>query len=109
MPSLTLTEKAAEKILEIRQAENLNGQGLRVRIVGGGCAGFSYDLFFDEQTTPMDKVIELQGVKLYVDPISLQYLDGTEIDYVEELRGAGFKFKNPQVKSTCGCGSSFQV
>jgi iron-sulfur cluster assembly accessory protein len=106
---LNLTERAAEKVNEIRVAENIEeSYGLRLRVVGGGCSGFSYDLYFD-QSTAMDKQYEAHGVKLVVDQMSLQYLRGTEVDYVEGLQGAGFKFNNPNVKSTCGCGSSFSV
>jgi len=110
MPNpLNLTERAAEKVREIRAAENIeDSYGLRLRVVGGGCSGFSYDLYFD-QSTPMDKLYDSHGVQLVVDQMSLQYLRGTEVDYVEGLQGAGFKFNNPNVKSTCGCGSSFSV
>lgn len=104
---IQMTEVAAAKVLEISAAEGLTGQGLRLRVVGGGCAGFSYDLYFEEKPNPNDKIFELHGVRLYVDPFSYQYLDGTEVDYVEGLQGSGFKFMNPNVKSTCGCGSSF--
>ncbi len=106
---ITITEKAAEKVQEISSEEDLGGQGLRLRVVGGGCAGFSYDLYFEDKPTEMDEEFESRGVKLYVDPLSYQYLDGTEIDYVESIQGAGFKFQNPNVKSTCGCGSSFSA
>jgi iron-sulfur cluster insertion protein len=106
---ITITEKAAEKVNEIAKEEDLGGQGLRLRVVGGGCAGFSYDLYFEDKPTEMDEEFESRGVKLFVDPLSYQYLDGTEIDYVESLQGAGFKFQNPNVKSTCGCGSSFSA
>ena len=106
---ITITEKAAAKVLEIAKEEDLGGQGLRLRVIGGGCAGFSYDLYFEDKPTDMDESFEDRGVKLYVDPLSFQYLDGTEIDYVESLSGAGFKFGNPNVKGTCGCGSSFSV
>ncbi len=106
---LGLTERAAEKVKEIRTTENIeDSYGLRLRVVGGGCSGFSYDLYFD-QNTPMDKEYAVHGVKLIVDQMSLQYLRGTEVDYIEGLQGAGFKFNNPNVKSTCGCGSSFSV
>lgn len=106
---INLTENAAQKVSEIRTAENIEeSYGLRLRVVGGGCSGFSYDLYFD-QTTAMDKQYDSHGVKLVVDQMSLQYLRGTEVDYVEGLQGAGFKFNNPNVKSTCGCGSSFSV
>jgi len=106
---LALTERAAEKVREIRDTEGLAGQGLRVRVIGGGCSGFSYDLFFEEETGDMDTTFESHGIPLYVDMMSYQYLEDTEIDYVEGLHGAGFKFLNPQAKSTCGCGSSFSA
>ena len=106
---LALTEKAAEKVREIAKAESLEGQGLRVQVKGGGCSGFQYDLYFYEKPTEMDEVIEIQGVQIFMDPLSMQYLEGTQIDYVEGLHGAGFKFENPNVKGSCGCGSSFSV
>ncbi len=106
---VTMTERAAGKVKEIAEAENLANQGLRLRVVGGGCSGFSYDIYFDEKPGDMDKIYDVHGIKLFVDMLSAQYLDGTEIDYVEGPYGAGFKFGNPQVKSTCGCGSSFSV
>jgi iron-sulfur cluster assembly accessory protein len=106
---LAITPVAAAKVNEIRQAEAIEpNMALRLRVVGGGCAGFSYDLYFDEPAD-VDRQFEVQGVKCLVDEMSLMYLVGTEIDYVEGLQGAGFKFQNPNVKSTCGCGSSFSV
>jgi iron-sulfur cluster assembly accessory protein len=106
---LLITSGAATKVNEIRDAEGIEGaMALRLRVVGGGCAGFSYDLYFDEPTE-VDRQFEAMGVKCVVDEMSLMYLVGTEIDYVEGLQGAGFKFNNPNVKSTCGCGSSFSV
>ena len=106
---LSLTEKAAEKVKEIRQAEGIEDvMALRLRVVGGGCSGFSYDLYFDS-AQDTDKIFDSHGVKLVVDQMSLMYLVGTEVDYVEGLHGAGFKFQNPNVKSTCGCGSSFSA
>ncbi len=106
---LGLTAKAAEKVKEIRAAEGIEEtMGLRLRVVGGGCSGFSYDLYFDN-VADSDKTLESHGVKLVVDQMSLMYLVGTEVDYVEGLQGAGFKFQNPNVKSTCGCGSSFSA
>lgn len=108
-PMLGLTDKAAEKVKEIQAAENIEaGYGLRLRVVGGGCSGFAYDLYFD-QVAEADRTFDSHGVKLVVDQMSLQYLAGTTVDYVEGLQGAGFKFSNPNVKSTCGCGSSFNV
>lgn len=104
-----ITPTAAAKVNEIRDAEAIeSNMALRLRVVGGGCAGFSYDLYFDEPAE-VDRQVEIQGVKVVVDEMSLMYLVGTEIDYVEGLQGAGFKFNNPNVKSTCGCGSSFSV
>jgi iron-sulfur cluster insertion protein len=106
---LSLTEKAAEKVKEIRTAEGIeDAMGLRMRVVGGGCSGFSYDLYFDA-AVDADKTFDSHGVKIVVDQMSLMYLMGTEVDYVEGLQGAGFKFNNPNVKSTCGCGSSFSA
>lgn len=106
---LSLTPKAADKVKEIQDAEGLAGQGLRVLVRGGGCSGFEYDLFFEEDTSEMDQIFESHGIPLYIDMMSYQYLEGTEIDYVEGLHGAGFKFVNPQAKATCGCGSSFST
>lgn len=106
---VTLTTKAISKVIEIRDTEGLEGQGLRVRVVGGGCSGFSYDLHFDDEVSELDQVFDSDGIKVYIDMMSSQYLDGTEIDYVEGLHGAGFKFNNPTAKSTCGCGSSFSA
>ena len=104
-----ITPVAASKVNEIRNAEAIEtNMALRLRVVGGGCAGFSYDLYFDEPAE-VDRQFEIQGVQVVVDEMSLMYLVGTEVDYVEGLAGAGFKFQNPNVKSTCGCGSSFQV
>jgi len=83
---------------------------LRIRVVGGGCAGFSYDLVFEkEKPTALDTVTKVNGVDIIIDQMSLMYLAGVEIDYVEALAGTGFRFNNPNVTSTCGCGSSFTV
>ncbi len=104
-----LTPLAAVKVNEIRTQEAIEDEmGLRLRVVGGGCAGFSYDLYFDAPTE-VDQQFKVAGVKVVVDEMSLMYLVGTQIDYVEGLQGAGFKFQNPNVKTTCGCGSSFSV
>jgi iron-sulfur cluster assembly accessory protein len=104
-----ITPVAAAKVNEIRQAEAIEPHmALRLRVVGGGCAGFSYDLYFDE-ATEVDRICEIAGVKVVVDEMSLMYLVGTEIDYVEGLQGAGFKFNNPNTTGSCGCGSSFSV
>ena len=105
-----LTAKAAEKVREIQAGEADLGPEycLRLRVVGGGCSGFSYDLYFDLKQDD-DQTFISHDVNLIVDELSLQYLSGTTVDYVEGLQGAGFKFGNPNVKSTCGCGSSFSV
>jgi iron-sulfur cluster insertion protein len=106
---ISITPLAAEKVLALSRAEGLDGQGLRLKVIGGGCAGFQYDLYFEDNPTDLDERFESHGVALYVDPLSFQYLDGTQIDYAEGPQGAGFKFGNPNVTATCGCGSSFQV
>lgn len=107
--ALSLTAVAAEKVVEIRGAEDIEeSYALRVKVMGGGCAGFQYDLFFDEQAEG-DTVVESHGVKLVCDQMSFMYLMGTQIDYVEGLQGAGFKFGNPNTTGSCGCGSSFSV
>ena len=106
---LSLTEVAAGKVKEIMSQQNPAPTALRVAVVGGGCSGFSYHMAFDNQENPSDNVYEYEGVKVYVDQMSEMYLDGVQIDYIETLEGAGFKFNNPNVKSTCGCGSSFTV
>jgi iron-sulfur cluster insertion protein len=106
---ISITHLAAEKVKEIATAEGLMGQGLRLRVIGGGCAGFQYDLYFEEAPTEMDERFQSNGIDLFVDPLSYQYLDGTEIDFIEGPHGSGFKFGNPNVASTCGCGSSFNV
>lgn len=104
---LHLTSEAAEKVVEIRESEEIeNDMSLRLRVVGGGCAGFSYDLYFDNKSD-LDCEYKLSGCDVIVDEMSLMYLVGTTVDFVESLAGAGFKFDNPGVKSTCGCGSSF--
>ena len=106
---IAITPLAAEKVKEIASAEGLAGQGLRLRVMGGGCAGFQYDLYFEDAPTDLDEKFESHGVALYIDPLSFQYLDETEVDYVEGVHGSGFKFGNPNVAGTCGCGSSFHV
>lgn len=107
---ITMTVRAAAKAKEIAAEEKLESPRLRMRVIGGGCAGFSYDLFFDDgEVTDMDEVFDCHDVKLIVDPLSFQYLDGTEVDYVEEQYQSGFKFLNPNTKGTCGCGSSFSA
>jgi iron-sulfur cluster insertion protein len=104
---ITVTERAARRIGEILRAEP-SGAMLRLSVMGGGCSGFQYDLYFDEHAEG-DYVFESHGVKLVSDQMSFMYLMGTSIDYVEGLQGAGFKFNNPNTTGSCGCGSSFSV
>jgi iron-sulfur cluster assembly accessory protein len=106
-----VTETAAEKISELLAEENKVGAGLRVFVQGGGCSGFQYGLMIDdgEGDAEVDRVFEVNGVRVRVDPISLRYLNGAEVDFVDNQMGGGFTIKNPNAKSTCGCGSSFQA
>ncbi len=106
---VTLTPNAVAKVKEIMAQQNPVPSGLRVGVVGGGCSGFSYSMSFENSAGMMDKSFEIDGVKIFVDATSAMYLNGCTVDYVETLEGAGFKFENPNVKSTCGCGSSFSV
>ena len=106
---LTLTPNAIAKVKEIMAQQNPVPAGLRVGVVGGGCSGFSYSMAFENTAGMMDKSFDFDGLKVFVDATSLMYLNGCVVDYVDTLEGSGFKFDNPNVKSTCGCGSSFQV
>ena len=108
---IVLTPKAAEKLNEIRDSEGLEGDHLRIGVIGGGCAGFNYNIFLEayDQIVDMDEIFMSEGVKIVIDSMSLVYLDGLEIDHEETQFAAGFKFNNPKAKSTCGCGSSFAV
>jgi iron-sulfur cluster assembly protein len=90
-------------------AQNPQPAGLRVAVVGGGCSGFQYHMAFESQSNGTDISLDFDGLKVFVDQMSMMYLNGVEIDYVETIEGSGFKFNNPNVRSTCGCGSSFQV
>ena len=106
---LLFTEAAAFKVKGLIEEEGNADLMLRVFISGGGCSGFQYGFTFDESTQDGDTVIEKEGVKLLVDPMSFQYLVGAEIDYTEGLEGAQFVIRNPNATTTCGCGSSFSV
>ncbi|HEX8817416.1 MAG TPA: iron-sulfur cluster assembly accessory protein [Terriglobales bacterium] len=108
-PPVSLTQNAVTKVKEIMAQQNPVPTGLRIGVVGGGCSGFSYSMAFENASGLMDKVFDMDGLKVYVDATSVMYLNGCIVDYVETLEGAGFKFENPNVKSTCGCGSSFSV
>ncbi len=103
------TETAIAKVKEIMAQQNPVPAGLRVGVVGGGCSGFSYSMQFENAAGMMDKTFNFDGLKVFVDATSVMYLNGCRVDYLETLEGAGFKFDNPNVKSTCGCGSSFSV
>ena len=107
--AITLTDKAAEKIGELLSGQPDGGeQALRVAVRGGGCSGFQYALAFDKPKAE-DNVFEVDGVSVIVDKVSMQFVFGSEVDYVEGLQGAGFQVNNPNVVAACGCGSSFQV
>jgi len=107
--SVELTPVAITKVKEILCQQDPQPKGLRLAVVGGGCSGFSYQMNFENETNGVDKIFDFEGLKVFVDAASLMYLKGTKIDFVETLEGSGFKFENPNVKSTCGCGSSFSV
>lgn len=106
---VNFTPNAITKVKEIMAQQNPVPAGLRVGVVGGGCSGFSYSMSFENGAGMMDKTFDFDGLKVFVDATSVMYLKGAVVDYVETLEGAGFKFENPNVKSTCGCGSSFSV
>ena len=107
---ITMTDKGAAKAKEYLEAQGADVAvaGLRVGVRGGGCSGFQYHLAFDEQRDD-DLVFESHGMRLLVEPDAFEYVDGSQIDYVDALTGAGFKVENPNVVAACGCGSSFRV
>ncbi len=106
---LTLSDRAAKKVKSLLDEEGNENLKFRVYITGGGCAGFSYGFSFDETVNEDDTVIRNGDVEMLVDPMSIQYLAGSEVDYTEDLQGAQFTVKNPNATTTCGCGSSFSV
>ncbi|MFZ0676410.1 HesB/IscA family protein [Candidatus Binatus sp.] len=109
LPDVNLTPKAIEMVSKMRAKEGLGADhGMRIGVVGGGCSGFQYSLNFDTQKEG-DRVTDFGGVLVLVDEISLPYIAGTTLDYVEGLHGAGFRFDNPRASRTCGCGSSFSA
>lgn len=108
-PPLVFTDAAAQKVGELIREEDNPDLMLRVFVSGGGCSGFQYGFTFDEKMEEGDTQVENQGVTLLVDPMSVQYLMGAEIDYKEDLEGAQFIIRNPNAQTTCGCGSSFSV
>jgi iron-sulfur cluster assembly accessory protein len=108
MTDLTITERAAKKIGQILKAEP-SGAMLRLSVLGGGCSGFQYKFDVENAKADDDVLIERDGVTMLIDPVSLQYLAGSEVDFVDDLIGASFKVNNPQAKTSCGCGTSFSL
>ncbi|SRR5258705_7054007 len=106
---LQLTDQAIRQVKAILAREKMEDHGLRVAVTSGGCSGFSYGLDFDKQERPGDIVLTLDGLRVFVDAASAKHLAGTVIDYASGLQEAGFKFSNPNVKGTCGCGTSFSA
>jgi iron-sulfur cluster assembly protein len=106
--AIKLTDNAAGKLKELLASQEDSGQALRVAVRGGGCSGFQYSLALDQRNED-DHVFEAQGVSVLVDKVSMQFVFGSQVDYVEGLQGAGFQVNNPNVVAACGCGSSFQV
>jgi iron-sulfur cluster insertion protein len=106
---INVTEAAAGKIRELLSEEGKTESGLRVFVQGGGCSGFQYGLMIEESGGVGDMQFESNGVRLFVDPVSVSYLRGAEVDFVDTITGGGFTIKNPNATSTCGCGSSFSA
>jgi iron-sulfur cluster assembly protein len=105
---VTLTPIAVTKVKSILSERGEEG-GLRISVIGGGCSGYQYQMSLDKEAREDDRVIDLDGLKVFVDNKSLVYLNGTKVDYVDDLNGSGFKFENPNAKSSCGCGESFNA
>jgi len=109
-PALAITSKAVEMVKKTREQEGMDETfGLRVAVMGGGCSGFQYALDFEQEARATDHVFEVEGLTVYLDPVSARYLEGVTIDYVFGMNGAGFKFDNPRATGSCGCGHSFAV
>ncbi len=108
-PSITFTDNAAKKVKQLIEDEGNQNLNLRVYVTGGGCSGFQYGFNFDENVQDGDTQVENSGVKMVIDPMSLQYLLGAEVDYKESLEGSMFVVNNPNATTTCGCGSSFSI
>ncbi|MBM3746113.1 MAG: iron-sulfur cluster assembly accessory protein [Acidobacteria bacterium] len=106
---IQLTENAISKINEIMEGQNPRPKGVRISVVGGGCSGFNYSMNFENEAGMLDKTLQFDGLTIFVDQASLLYLEGAKVDYVETLEGSGFKFDNPNVRTTCGCGQSFSA
>jgi iron-sulfur cluster insertion protein len=106
---ITISDSAARRITALKAQEAAEGAFLRIAVSGGGCSGFQYGLSFDEDTSPDDVVFEHGGIRVVVDDVSLDLLNGSEVDFVEDLMGASFQIKNPNAASSCGCGNSFSI
>jgi iron-sulfur cluster assembly accessory protein len=107
---VTLTDTAATEVKKFIEAENAGPEaGLRIRVVPGGCSGFSYSMQIEDGPRPGDEILDQAGLKLFVDLFSRQYLEGVQVDYVNSVMGSGFTFSNPNSTGSCGCGSSFSV
>ncbi len=106
---IELTQKAVDEVQRLLKQEQKEGWGLRVGVVGGGCSGLSYTLAFDEKPNEDDSVVEVNGIRLFVDPKSSLFLSGMKLDYSTELLSGGFKFENPNATRSCSCGSSFSA
>src|SRR5438105_12674735 len=106
---IIITDSAAQRIAALKAQEEAQGAFLRIAVSGGGCSGFQYGLSFDEQRNPDDFVFERDDVKVVVDDVSLDLLNGSEVDFVEDMMGASFQIKNPNAASSCGCGNSFSI
>jgi len=107
--NIVVTESAAKRIAFLREQEQVGSANLRIAVSGGGCSGFQYGLSFDDQTNPDDRVFERDGVGVVVDDVSLDLLNGAEVDFIEDLMGASFQIRNPNAASSCGCGNSFSI
>ena len=103
---VSLTEKAASKVKLILKKENKEGHGLRVGVVPGGCSSYMYEISFEKQEKKDDVVLEEKGIKIFINPKSIEFMKGSTVDYMDTLTNAGFKINNPNVKTTCGCGHS---
>ena len=108
---ISVSDAAAGKISQLLSEENKLSAGLRVFVQGGGCSGFQYGLMIEESAgdAEVDEIFKSNGVRIFVDPISVRYLSGAQVDFVDNLTGGGFTIKNPNAKTTCGCGQSFGV
>lgn len=104
---VVITSKAVEMVKKALEEEGIPDHGLRIAVHGGGCSGLQYALDFSNESRPGDSVLEVEGLTVYIDMASMQYLQGCEVDYVSGLNGTGFKFNNPNAQRTCGCGHSF--